>query len=53
MFAMTVFGSMLLVASIVAFARRHSETKNDHGPTGLGLKTSSGHGHKSPAAQAD
>lgn len=50
MFALTVLGSMLVAASIVALVRRHSETRNDHAPTGLGLNTLPGRGHKTPAA---
>lgn len=50
MFALTVFGSMLVAASIVALARRQSETRKNDAPTGLGLTASSGRGHKGPSA---
>lgn len=53
MFALTVFGSMLVAASIVALVRRHGATGNDHQPTGLDLNAFSGRGHKPPASQAD
>jgi hypothetical protein len=50
MFALTVFGTMLVAASIVALVRRHSESKSDHRPTGLGLNAVSGRGYKRPSA---
>lgn len=51
MFALTVFGSMLVAASVVALVRRHGEARHDRGPTGLGLSASSRSGHKAPSAQ--
>ncbi len=39
MFTLTVFGFMLLAASLIALARRHGQTKKDRGPIRLGLST--------------
>ena len=50
MFAIAVFGLMLLAAILLAALRRYRDRSADQGPTRLGLSTSSKRGQKTAAA---